>query len=185
MVLQQHGLFVAQRAGDVLAFLLNQHHAAEGVVHGQVVVERARVLRDDVDRASERAESTTVDGVGVRGAHDVWPGRVHGRVDHVGGHVEQAAGPAVDHLTVMVHQDQIRGLDLAKGHAERVHPEVVRLDGVAERDVAGDAFVVALLAEDAEGQCQPALEVGALFVLVGELGRAGELEHRRLDAVLR
>jgi hypothetical protein len=42
------------------------------------------------------------------------------------------------------------------------------LDGVAECDVAGYAFVEAVFAEDAEGGGQAAFEVLAFFVLVGE-----------------
>ena len=91
--------------------------------------------------------------MGVRGADDVWPGDVHGVVDHVRRRVEQTVWPAVDHFAVRVHENQIRGLDQAEGGAQRVHPERVRMDRITQRDVAGDALVETVFAEDAERGC--------------------------------
>ena len=51
----------------------------------------------------------------------------------------------------MVDEDQVGFGDEAEGSAEGVHPEAVRLYGVAKGDVAGYTFVEAVLAEDAEG----------------------------------
>ena len=43
--------------------------------------------------------------------------------------------------------------------------------------MAGDAFVVAEFAEDAEGEGEAAFEVGAFGVFVGEGGGGGEFQH--------
>ena len=51
----------------------------------------------------------------------------------------------------MVDENQVGFGDEAEGAAEGVHPEAVGLHGVAEGDVAGNAFVEAVLAEDSEG----------------------------------
>lgn len=93
-------------------------------------------------------------------------------MDHVGGCVEQSAVPAVDYLAGMVDEDEVRLVDEGEGHAERVHPETVWVNGVAERDVPGDAFVETVFAEDAEGGRETAFEVVAFFVGVVEFGRA-------------
>lgn len=104
----------------------------------------------------------------VRRAQHVRPRFVDRAVDHVGGCVEEAVGPAVDHGAAVVDEDEVRFCYEAEGESERVYPEAVGVDGVAERDVPGDAFVEAVFAEDAEGGGQPAFEVFTLFVLVGE-----------------
>lgn len=88
--------------------------------------------------------------------------------------VKQPVLPAVNHRPTLVHLDQVAAPHLRKGAPERVHPEGVRADGVADGDVAGDALVEAVLAEDAEGEGEAALEVVALGVLVGEGGGFGE-----------
>lgn len=72
-------------------------------------------------------------------------------MDHVGCGVEQAVLAAADDFSGVVDEDQVGFGDEAEGSAERVHPEAVGLHGVAEGDVAGNAFVEAVLAEDSEG----------------------------------
>jgi hypothetical protein len=111
----------------------------------------------------------------MRRTHDIRPRGMHRGMDHIRGCIQQAAGPPVDDLPVVVHEDQIGGLDQGEGHAEWVDPEGGWVDGVPERDVPSDAFVVAELAEDAEGEREAAFQVGALFVLVLESGRGGEV----------
>jgi hypothetical protein len=113
----------------------------------------------------------------MRSAHYIWSGFVDRRVDHVGGGVEQAVLAAADDFAGVVDEDEVGFGHEAEGAAEGVHPEAVRLDRVAERDVAGDAFVEAVFAEDAEGGGQAAFEVFALFVFVGEGWGAGWRER--------
>lgn len=43
--------------------------------------------------------------------------------------------------------------------------------------MAGDAFVVAKVAEDAEGESEAAFEIDAFGLFVGEGWRGGEFEH--------
>lgn len=114
-------------------------------------MESTSILRNRVQLLPERTVRAPVNRVRVRRAHDVGPGLVHGVVDHVGGGIQEPVLAAVDDLALFVDEDQVRGLDQAEGGAERVHPERVGVHRVAERDVAGDAFVEAIFAEDAEG----------------------------------
>ena len=168
MVLQQRRLLATKTSRNVLPLLLRQHNAIETLIQHVIVVERARILRQRVQLAAQAAERAAVDAVAVRGAQNVWSSFVDGRVDHVGGGVEQAVRAAVDHVAGVVDEDQVGLRDEAEGAAEGVHPEAVGLHGVAERDVACDAFVEAVFAEDAEGCCQAAFEVVAFGVFVGE-----------------
>ena len=71
-----------------------------------------------------------------------------------------------------------------KSKAERVHPEVVWIDWVAKGYMTCDAFIEAQFAEDAEGEGQSAFEVLALFELVVEFGRSGELSGVGLSRCL-
>ena len=52
--------------------------------------------------------------------------------------------------TLFVDHDQVRHTDMREVHAERIDPEVVCQLGIADRDVAGDAFHKAKLREQAE-----------------------------------
>lgn len=110
----------------------------------------------------------------MRRTVDLWPCGMDRRVDHVRRGIEQPAGAARDDLPVVVDLDEIGRLDLGEGDAEGVDPEGGRVDGVAQGDVARDAFVEAILAEDAECGGQSALQVLALLVFVLEDGRLGE-----------
>lgn len=130
VILQQRGLLATQRTRDRAALFLGQHHAAERVVHGEVVVEGARVLRDGVEGAAEGAEGAAVDGVRVRDAVDLGTCRVHGVVDHVGGFVEEAHGAALDDFAGCVDEDEVGGFEVRPGDAEGVDPEGGGLDGV-------------------------------------------------------
>lgn len=111
----------------------------------------------------------------MRGTHDIRPRRMHRRMDHIRRGIQQPTGPPVDDLPVVIHEDEIRALDHAEGHAERVHPEGRRVDRVSESDVSGDAFVVAEFAEDAEREGEAAFQVGPLGVFVSEARGGGEV----------
>lgn len=123
MILQERRLLPAKRRGDSMAFFSSQHNSPEGIVHGQIVVEDAGVLRDDVDGSAEGAEGAAVDGVGVRYAVDFGTRCVHGMMDHVGGSVEKAAGAAVNDLAVGADADKVRCLNDGPGDAKGVDPE--------------------------------------------------------------
>lgn len=150
VVLQKTGLLAAQRGGDVLALLSGEHGALELTVHREVSVEGARVLRQHVDRAAERAEGPAVEAVRVGGAVDVGPGDVDGVVDHVRGLVEESVCAAVDDVSVLVHEDQVRLLHETEGRAQGVDPEVVSLDGISKRDVSGHTLVEPELPKEPE-----------------------------------
>ena len=55
MVLQQRSLLITKASRDVLALFFREDDAVEALVDDMVVVECARVLRDGVDLATERA----------------------------------------------------------------------------------------------------------------------------------
>ena len=132
-------LFASQGLDDMGTFLFVEHDAVELTVDGVILVERARVLRDDVQWPTEGAERSPVDAVAVRSAQDVGPGGMDRGVDHEGCSVEEADRPPVEDLAFMADLDEVGGFDLREGDAERVHPEGGGVDRVAESDVAGHA----------------------------------------------
>ena len=113
-----------------------------------VLEEDAGVLRDRVELSTERGEGLAVDRVGVGRGDDVGPRGVDGRVDDERRAIDRAL--ALDDLAVVVDENQVRDADVAEVHPEGVDPEVVEQFGVARRDVPGDAFGEAELAEDAQ-----------------------------------
>src|SRR5258708_38656104 len=74
----------------------------------------------------------------VRGRDHVGPGEVHLRVDAEGSTVHWLV--ALDHVALVIDQDQVRDLDLAEVHSERIDPEPVMMLGVARREVAVDTL---------------------------------------------
>jgi len=54
VVLQDHGLLVAQSLADAKALVRLQHHAREVIEQRMVLVEDARVLRQRVEPAAQR-----------------------------------------------------------------------------------------------------------------------------------
>jgi hypothetical protein len=173
MILQQRSLLPAQTSRNILPLLLRQHNPIKTLVQHMIVVESTRILRQTVQLPPKRTESPSIDTVAVRSAYDIRPGFVDRRVDHVGSGVEQAVLATADDFAGVVDEDQVGLRHQAEGAAEGVHPEAIGLHGVAKRDVAGDAFVEAVFAEDAEGGGQTAFEIFAFFVLVGEGWRTG------------
>ncbi len=146
-----------------------------------VLVEDARVLGERGERDAERAERLAVRRVRVGGGDHIGAGGVHGGVDHERRSVDRLG--AVDDLTVVVDEDQIALADVAEAHPERVHPEHVGILGIADGDVAGDAFAEAELAEDAQCAGEVGLAVVALVLDVVERrdavepdGLGGELD---------
>ena len=118
----------------------------------------------------------------MRRTNHIGPRTMHRRMNHIRRGIQQPTRAPIDDLPIVIDEDQIRALDHAERHAERVHPEGGRVDGVAERDVARDTFVVAQLAEDAEGERQPAFQVGSFLVFVGEAWWGGEFLKLDLGA---
>lgn len=49
-----------------------------------------------------------------------------------------------------------------------------RINRVTHRDVASNALIKAILAEDAESSCQTSFEVLSLLILVFKLGRSAK-----------
>ena len=73
------------------------------------------------------------------------------------------------HLAILIDQDQITNADGSEMLAERVEPEVVREDRVADTNVPSYAFIEAALGEDAKGTGEVLFAVEAVL-FGGEVG---------------
>lgn len=117
------------------------------------IMKHTSILRNSIQLLPQRAKRPSVKRVRVRRAHDVGSRLVHRVVDYVPSDIQEPVLTAVDNLALLVDEDQVRCFDQAERGAEGVHPEGAWVYGVTERDVAGDAFLQAVFAEDAEGGC--------------------------------
>lgn len=135
-----------------------------------VVVERAAVLRKAIQLPSQTAPRAPIDTMAVCCAHNIRPRLVDRRMDHIRRSIQQPVLAPSNHLSCMVDEDQIGFVHHAESAAERVDPKAVWLYRIAERDMACNALVVSVFAEDAEGGCEAAFEIFALFMLVFEGG---------------
>ncbi len=162
MIAQDDGLAPFERVRDALALGPVEHDAGEVVEQRVVIEERARVLGERVEQASERRPRLAVDRVRVGGSHHVGTRLVQRRVDREGGGVDPAV--TLDDLALRVHEDEVRHRDVTEGHAERVHPEVVEALGVARGDVPGDALLEPELGEETETGGEALLAVLALLL---------------------
>ena len=169
---------VPSAAGEPVALVGVVHDAGVVVEHGEVLVERARILADRFEHATGGGPRAPVDRVRVRDGVHVGPGTVDLGVDRERGAVEQAV--ALEHGAVEVDEDQVSRREKAPAAAERVDPEAVGMPGVAHRDVAGDPVVVAEPGEDAVRGGEPELVMGARGLDRVEDGRF-ERRHPNMD----
>jgi hypothetical protein len=68
---------------------------------------------------------------------------------------------ALNDVAGVVDEDQMRDADLREVARQRIQPEVVGADGVADGDVAGDALVEAAVGEAANGRFQQRVQFSA------------------------
>ena len=167
VVRQDDGLVPAQCVRDPLAFLEVEHDAGVVVEHRMVAVERAGVLGEGIERPAQRRPRLAVHRMCVGRRDHVGPSGMDLRMDGERRRVQRPA--PLDHLALVVHEDEVLHPDLLEVHAERVDPEVVEPLGVPGGDVAGDPFVEPELAEQAERGGEALLAVPALVVDVVEL----------------
>ena len=96
------------------------------------------------------------------GGHHVGAGRVDLGVDGEGGPVDRHV--PLDHLALVVDQDEVGDPDVTEVHAEGIDPEVVEALGVAGGDVPGHPLVEAELGEEPEPGGQALLAVEPLLL---------------------
>lgn len=68
--------------------------------------------------------------------------------------------------------NQIALVDHRERSTERIHPEAVRLHWISERNMARNALIEAIPAEDTERGCEATFQIISLLVLVFEDGWA-------------
>lgn len=116
-------------------------------------MEGARVLCDGVELASKSAKGSAIDTVTVASSHDIWSGLVDCRVYHEGGSIKKAILSSFQDLRLLVHSNEIRGIDQGESSAERIDPEGIWFDWIPQSDVASDTLFEAELAKDTKGSC--------------------------------
>lgn len=130
MIAQDDSLAVAEGVGNARAFLLAEDDATKVVVDAVAAPEAHGVLRDHVKRLAEDGPGLAIDAVRVAGGVHVRARGVDGRVDGEGGPVDRLL--ALHHLPRVVDEDEVRHADLREVRRQRVEPEVVGEDGVAD-----------------------------------------------------
>lgn len=175
VVSKQNSLSVSKSLGDLESLLLLQHDTIELLVNRMVVVERTRVLGDDIKLLMKGAESSSVDGVSVSSAVDIGSSMVNSGVNCERSSVQNSVRAGVgEDSSLVVDMEKARGGDQGKVNSEGVNPEGSWVDGVTNGDVTGNSLVESLLCEDAVGSSKTLFEVLPLGELVGEDGRLGE-----------
>lgn len=101
-----------------------------------VLVESTGILSGNVKWTAQRAERPTVNAVTVAGNVDIGPGSVNGAVNHKGSGIEKPALAAVNDLAVVVDQNEIGSFNQRESNSKWIDPEVVRVDGITEGNVA-------------------------------------------------
>lgn len=126
-----------------------------------MTVEAAGGLGDRIERTPERRPRHAVDGVGMAGGHDVGMRFVDRRMQHEAGAID---GPgALHNLAGVIDEDEVRGAHPRETHAEGVGPEQVEVLGIAHRDVAREAVLELVAAEDPADGGQPLAAVLAFL----------------------
>ena len=124
------------------------------------LVERARVLVEDLEGQAERREGGALGRMRVADGRHVMPLGVERRVD--GERRLVVGSTAVQHIAVEVDHQEVVGRDFFEEEPERVHPELVVRAGNAAADVACDAVVHAAARDHAERCCELGFQGNAL-----------------------
>ena len=78
-------------------------------------------------------------------------------------------------LALFVNENEIRDPDVSEVHTERIYPKAVGALRIANRDMAGDAFLKPESSEQPEGSGQPFLAMAPLLLDIRELRRTGQI----------
>ena len=109
-------------------------------------MERARVLCNDIQLPTQRAEGPSINAMAMRRTEDIRSSFVNRTMNHEGGRIQQSHLTTVDDLPLMIHLNEIALFDEGEGNTERVDPESARVNWIAQRDVPSDALIVAIFA---------------------------------------
>ena len=134
-----------------------------------VLEKHRRVLGDGFKLFAQGGKRRAVDGVRMAHRQNVGMRLMDGRMQHKAGPVDRMR--ALDHLAVVVHQNQVGHPDLRKMHRHRVGPVQLRALRIAHCQVAGEAIVKALQGKGPAGGNQ------ALLAMLPLLGRGGKHRH--------
>jgi hypothetical protein len=77
---------------------------------------------------------------------------------------------ALDDLAMMIHQNQVRRVDLAEMHPKGVHPEMVQSFRIPGRDVTSYAFIESEARKQPKRSSKHTLTMQALFSRGGKFG---------------
>ena len=165
-----------QRFRDIPPLLLPQHHPTMIIIHRMRLVELTRILRQHLQRPAEHGPRLPVHRMRVAHGVNIVPRLVHGLMDQEASLVDRLpATTRVEHRAIVhAHEDHVGGGDETPVDADRVGPEGVGELGVADGDVAGQAFDEALAEPVAEGGGEVVLDVSAVSGVGWEDGDAGE-----------
>ena len=141
MIAENYRLALAQSLRDSLTFRRFINDARKIREHRVVLVKRAGILCDGIEQAPERGPGFPVRGVGVRGRNHVRARRMHARVNCERRCIHRIL--SFHYVAAVIHENQIRGANLAEVHPEWIHPEMIQLLRIARGDVSCHSLVEA------------------------------------------
>jgi hypothetical protein len=117
-----------------------------------VVVEEAGILSGDIQLNSQGTKSLASDTVRVDSRNNIGTSLMDGAVDHESGGIDGVHVPALNDFALFVDENEVGDAHVLEGLEEGIDPEVVRQDGIADRNVSCATLVaVAMVAEPSEG----------------------------------
>ncbi len=184
VILVNRRLDTCKSLGNFVAtFDFNSHLSGFFSDHHMVFKKHRCVLRDGFEFFSQSGKGRAVNGVRMAHRQNIGMRLVHRRMQHKAGPIDSML--ALDHLTVMVDQNQVRNLDLRKMHGHRVGPVQRWTLWVAHRQVAGKAVVKTLQSESPASGDQALLAVLPLFGMAGKHRYFWKLEAHLLGLINR
>lgn len=175
VVAEDGGLLGAEGASDAVSLGRFFDHAAVIIEHHMIFVKRTRILGERVEAAAKRGPRLAIQGMGMRGGHDVRAGSVNAGMNGKGCKIDFRV--AFDHFAGVIDQNQVGGANLAEMQTEGIHPKMIDAFGIARGDVAGDAFVKTKFGKETKSGGEAFLAMTAFFGRSGEDRRAGDALH--------
>jgi hypothetical protein len=174
VILQNRCFSITQCIRYPLTFFGCKHHAAEIFIHTMGLVKANAVLCNHVQFPAKRTKCLAMHAMRMTRRIYIWPSLVDSAVNRKRRSIDRFI--ALDYLALLIHQYQVGHADEREVRRQRVQPKVVFEYGIADGDVACDAFIEAARREDAVCCCEVLFAVEALVFERGELGVRADLE---------
>jgi len=106
-----------------------------------VMPEGTCVLSRDIQFDSKCTECLSGNGMGMNSCHDIWSCLMNCTVDLESSGIDCMHVSSLTDFAFFIHENEVRDFHMFEGFEERINPEVVWFDWIADGNMASTSFV--------------------------------------------